>query len=67
MGIEIYRAGRNRISFMRKAIQIGNKIFSDKKSDIDIIHASTYGAAIPASILAKKFNKKTILTVHEIF
>ncbi len=65
--IEIYRCGKNRVSFMRTAIKLWKKILSDKKYNIDVIHASTYGGAIPASILWQKFNKKTILTVHEIF
>ncbi len=65
--IEIYRCGKNRINFMRKAIKLWKKILKNKKYNIDAIHASTYGWAIPASILWQAFNKKVILTVHEVF
>ena len=65
--IELYRTWINRIFFMMKAVKLWKKILNNKKYNIDIIHASTYGWAIPASILWKKFDKKVILTVHEIF
>ncbi len=51
---------------MRHAYKLGNKILK-KIDDIRLIHATTYGAAIPASLLAKRHNKKVVLTVHEIF
>ena len=38
-----------------------------KDKTISIIHSSTYGGAIPASILAQIYKKKLVLTVHEIF
>jgi len=38
-----------------------------KHKDISLIHTSTYGGAIPASLLGKFFHKRVILTVHEIF
>ena len=63
--VKIYRVGKGRISFMRKAVRKWKKIL--KENEIDIIHGSTYGWAIPAAKLAKKFDKKVILTVHEIF
>lgn len=63
--IEIYRVWKSRIWFMIGAINLWKKILN--KKNIDVIHASTYGWAIPASILWKKFNKKVILTVHEVF
>lgn len=63
--VKIYRVGKNRVSFMRKAVRKWKKIL--KENEIDVIHGSTYGWAIPAAILAKKFGKKVILTVHEIF
>lgn len=63
--VKIYRVWSSRISFMMRAIKIGKKVLEENK--IDIIHASTYWWAIPAAILAKKFDKKVILTVHEIF
>ena len=65
--IEIYRIWKNRLYFMIKAVSLWKKIFKNLNNNIDVIHASTYGWAIPASILWKMFNKKVILTVHEIF
>ena len=38
-----------------------------KNKNIKIIHSSSYTSAIPASILARFFNKKSIVTIHEIF
>ncbi len=64
--LNIYRIGRNRISFMFFSIFQWIKILR-KQKDISIIHTSTYGWAIPASILWKLFHKKVVLTVHEIF
>ena len=63
--VTIYRIWKNRKSFILKSVRLWKKIL--KKNDIDVIHWSTYWWAIPAAILAKKFNKKVILTVHEIF
>ena len=63
--VKIYRIGNGRLSFMRKAIWKWKEIL--KNNNIDVIHGSTYGWAIPAAILGKKFGKKVILTVHEIF
>ena len=62
----IYRVGKSRISFMFWALFKGIKIFK-KHKDISLIHTSTYGGAIPASLLGKFFHKRVILTVHEIF
>ncbi len=62
----IYRIGKSRISFMFWALFKGIKILK-KYKDISLIHTSTYGGAIPASLLGKFFHKRTILTVHEIF
>ncbi|HBB04565.1 TPA: hypothetical protein DCZ39_06870 [Patescibacteria group bacterium] len=62
----IYRVGKNRISFMFWALIKGKKILK-KNKDISLIHTSTYGGAIPASLLGKMFHKRVILTVHEIF
>lgn len=64
--LNIYRIWSSRISFMFLGFLRGIKILS-KETDIDIIHTSTYGWAIPASLLGKIFHKKVILTVHEIF
>lgn len=38
-----------------------------KHKDISLIHTSTYGGAIPGSLLGKLFHKRVVLTVHEIF
>ncbi|MEI6119447.1 MAG: hypothetical protein WCP92_10120 [bacterium] len=62
----IYRIGKSRISFMFRALSKGIAIFK-KNKDIALIHTSTYGGAIPASLLGKIFHKRVILTVHEIF
>jgi len=64
--IKIYRTGTNRFSFILKSIFVGIKILL-RNPDIKIIHTSTYGWAIPWSLLGLLFRKKTILTVHEIF
>jgi hypothetical protein len=48
------------------ALYKGIKILRTHR-DISLIHTSTYGGAIPASILGKLFHKRVILTVHEIF
>lgn len=63
--ITIYRVGNSRKDFLRNAVLQGKKII--KKEDIDFIHTATYWGAIPAWILAKLFNKKVVLTVHEVF
>lgn len=63
--ITIYRVWKNRRSFILKSVRVWKKIL--KENNIDVIHGSTYGWAIPASILGRKFKKKVILTVHEIF
>lgn len=63
--LEIFRVGNSRLSFMLHAVFKGIKIL--KTHRIDLIHTSTYWWAIPASLLAKLFYKKIIITVHEIF
>ncbi len=62
----IYRIGKGRISFMLKALRKGIRIMRHHK-DISVIHTSTYGGAIPGSLLGKLFGKRVVLTVHEIF
>lgn len=62
----IYRIGKTRIGFMCRALGKGIRILK-KNPDIGVIHTSTYGGAIPASLLGKIFGKRVILTVHEIF
>ena len=64
--LHIYRIGKNRISFMFWSVIKWINILR-KNKDISLIHTSTYGGAIPASLLGKIFNKRVILTVHEIF
>jgi len=64
--IHIYRTGKGRLAFVFSAFFRGRKILK-KHKDISVIHASTYGGAIPASLLWSFFHKKVILTVHEIF
>lgn len=63
--LEIFRVGNSRLSFMLHAFFKGIKIL--KMHRIALIHTSTYWWAIPASLLAKLFHKKIIITVHEIF
>lgn len=68
----IYRIGKGRIGFMFWALVKGYKILKKHKNspvgdDVSLIHTSTYGGAIPASLLGKIFHKRVILTVHEIF
>ncbi|MCF7834541.1 glycosyltransferase family 4 protein [Candidatus Gracilibacteria bacterium] len=61
--LEIYRVGHNRYDFMFYCISKGIKL----AKKCDIIHTTTYNAAIPASIISKITNKKIVITVHEIF
>ena len=63
--LEIYRVGQWRIWFMVQALFKWAQIL--KNQQIDLIHTSTYWWAIPASLLAKLFGKKVLITVHEIF
>lgn len=63
--LSIIRTWKNRKTFILKAFRAGKKIL--KTHNIDLIHTSTYGGAIPASLLAKLFKKKILITVHEIF
>ncbi len=61
--LEIHRVWTNRYNFMRNCIRKWIKLAQDH----DIIHATTYNSAIPASIVWRITKKKVILTVHEIF
>jgi len=63
--IDVYRAGSSRFSFLFTAIALWIKLCRQK--DIDFIHTSTYGGAIPAWIIGFFSRKKVILTVHEVF
>lgn len=62
-GRKIYRIGTNRYSFMFHALRTPKSLLRSA----DIIHTTTYNAAIPARILAKIYGKKIVITVHEIF
>lgn len=61
--LEIYRVGHNRYDFMFYCLRKGISL----AKECDIIHTTTYNAAIPASIIARISGKKIVLTVHEIF
>lgn len=63
--LEIFRVGSARLSFLFLAFFKWVQIL--KNHHIDLMHTSTYWWAIPASLLAKLFHKKIIITVHEIF
>ncbi len=63
--LEIYRAWSWRLSYLFTSFFVWFSLLKKKK--IDIIHASTYIASFPASLLWYFFRKKTILTVHEVF
>jgi len=71
--LTIYRTWKSRFRFMFSAFFVGIKILKQNSNPakngtcISAIHTSTYGWAIPASLLWVFFRKKVILTVHEIF
>ena len=62
----IYRAWKWRKWFFFKWFYKACKVLK-KDKNIKIIHSSSYTSAIPASILAKIFHKKSVVTIHEIF
>lgn len=62
---EIYRVGHNRFSFL--FFSFFKWFFLLRKKQFDVIHSSTYVWAFPSSILGFLFNKKVVLTVHEVF
>lgn len=64
--LRIVRTGKSRKSFVFSAFFRGSKLLKEE-SDIAFIHTSTYGGAIPASLLGKLYRKKVLLTVHEVF
>lgn len=64
--LEIYRVWTSRKTFIWKWFLEGKHILKNHP-DILWIHTSTYWGAIPASLLGKIYNKKVLLTVHEIF
>ncbi len=63
-GVEIYRVWHNRYDFMLYALGAKGRILA---KNADIIHTTTYNAAIPAKILSKIAGKKIVITIHEIF
>lgn len=63
--LEIYRVWVDRFSFLFWALIKGFYLL--KRQKFDIIHASTYVASFPASLLGLFFAKKVVLTVHEVF
>lgn len=65
-GIHIYRCGKGRISFFFSCFWLAFQVLR-KHPEIALLHASTYTAGIPASLLGAWFGKKRVLTVHEIF
>ncbi|MDR0650730.1 MAG: glycosyltransferase, partial [Candidatus Peribacteria bacterium] len=60
---EIFRVGHTRYDFIFSCIPQGIKL----AKWANVIHTTTYNAAIPASIIGKIAKKKVVLTVHEIF
>jgi hypothetical protein len=71
--LTIYRTAKTRLWFVFSAFFRGWEIIKHNRdaakdgAGISVIHTSTYGGAIPASLLWMFFHKKVILTVHEIF
>jgi len=63
--LSIYRVGKDRFSFLFFALIKGFSLLIRNK--FDVIHASTYVWAFPASFLWFIFRKKVVLTVHEVF
>jgi len=64
--LTIYRVWKWRKWFFFKGFMKACEILR-KNKNIKIIHSSSYTSAIPASILAKLFHKKSVVTIHEIF
>lgn len=62
---EIYRVWFWRFSFLFFSLLKGFSLLKHQK--FDLIHASTYVWAFPASLLWLFFRKKVVLTVHEVF
>jgi len=61
--LEIYRVWSSRYDFMFFSIFKWIRL----AKDCDLIHTTTYNAAIPAWFIGKISWKKVVLTVHEIF
>lgn len=61
----IHRVGHGRFDFMRYGLRKALDIC--KREHVDIVHATTFMAAIPAGILKKFTGLPTVLHVHEIY
>jgi len=64
--LTIYRVWKWRKWFFFKGFMKACEVLR-KNRNIKIIHSSSYTSAIPASVLAKIFHKKSVATIHEIF
>ena len=64
--LTIYRIWKWRKWFFFKWFMKACEVLK-KNKNIKIIHSSSYTSAIPASILAELFHKKSVVTIHEIF
>lgn len=63
-GVEVYRVGSGRIGLLWSALgKTGRRL----AKEADVIHTTTYAAAIPASVLGLLTGRKVVLTVHEVF
>lgn len=61
----IYRVWHNRFDFMWHGLRKANQLCHAQH--IDLIHATTFMAAIPAGILRRMTGLPTVLHVHEIY
>ncbi|MBP6910872.1 glycosyltransferase [Patescibacteria group bacterium] len=61
----IYRVGSNRFNFAWHGLKKANQICHSKH--IDLIHATTFIAALPAGMLRRTTGIPTVLHVHEIY
>ncbi len=64
--LRIIRVGKSRKSFIWSGFWRGIQLLK-ASPEVFAIHTSTYGGAIPASLLGMLFHKPVLLTVHEIF
>jgi hypothetical protein len=51
---------------MRKAYTMGKRILAEDAS-ISVLHGSSYSGVRPTVLLAKKYKKPSLITVHEVF
>jgi len=61
----IYRVGHNRFDFMWYGLKKAQNLC--RHHHVDLIHATTFMAALPAGVLRKATGKPTVLHVHEIY